>query len=361
MQKHSLPCLTEEHTMKVLAISDIYLKSEYYEECFGNRPEYELQVIRFGSEDFNEMRETFHRIERNGPEAVEIPAEIYGAIEDADILMVHICPVPAALIARGKKLRAILTNRGGLENIAVAKATECGIPILNNPAHNANGVAELAVGLMVTETRNIARAHLGLVNGVWREDYLNKDNTWELRKKTVGIIGFGNIGHRVAELLHVFGCKILVYDIRYDPDDEMLASLPIKTVDLETLLRESDIVTLHVRGTEVVLDRTLLSMMQPHAFFINTARAHLVDYDALYELLRDRKIMGAAIEVHPEEPLPADYPFLTLDNVTLTSHRGGATINAYSDSPEMLLTDYARYLSGKKPRFFVNPEVGYGK
>ena len=101
--------------------------------------------------------------------------------------------------------------------------------------------------------------------------------------------------------------------------------------------------------------------MQPHAFFINTARAHLVDYDALYELLRDHKIMGAAIEVHPEEPLPADYPFLGLDNVTLTTHRGGATINAYSDSPEMLLTDYARYLSGKKPRFFVNPEVGYGK
>lgn len=347
--------------MKILAMSDMYLKTEFCEACFANHPEYELQVIQFGTTDYNDMREKFHRIERKGPEAVEIPEEAYTAIEDADVLMVHICPVPAALIARGKKLRAILTNRGGLENIAVEEATARGIPILNNPAHNANGVAELAVGLMVTETRNIARAHLGLVNGVWREDYLNKANIWELRGKTVGIIGFGNIGHRVAELLHVFGCKLLVNDIQYDPDDEMLATLPIRKVDLPTLMRESDVITLHVRGTEIVLNRELLSMMQPHAFFINTARAHLVDYDALYELLRDRKIMGAAIEVHPEEPLPEDYPFLGLDNVTLTTHRGGATINAYSDSPEMLLTDYARYLSGKKPRFFVNPEVGYGK
>ena len=112
----------------------------------------------------------------------------------------------------------------------------------------------------------------------------------------------------------------------------------------------------------MILDREMLSLMRPHTFFINTARAHMVDYDALYELLRDRKIMGAAIEVHPVEPLPEDYPFLKLDNVTLTTHRGGDTINAYSDSPAMVMTDYYdRYLKGKKPRFFVNPQVGFGR
>ena len=265
------------------------------------------------------------------------------------------------LIEKGKKLRAVLTNRGGLENIAVEAITKRGIPLLNNPAHNTNGVAELAIGLMVTETRNVARAHMGLKNGVWREDYPNKLDIWELKGRTVGIVGFGNIGHRVAEMLQVFGVKVLVNDVQYDPDDEMLKTLPIKQVDLPTLMRESDIVTLHARNTEVILDREMLSLMQPHAFFINTARAHMVDYDALYELLRDGKIMGAALEVHPTEPLPEDYPFLKLDNVTLTTHRGGATVNAYSDSPEMLLVDYARYLAGTKPRFFVNPEVGYGK
>ena len=346
---------------KILAISDLFVTTAYYEKCFAAHPDYELQVIQFGSNDLLEMRDKFHRIERHGPDEVEIPEELYTAIEDADVLMVHISPVPAKLIAKAKKLRAVLSNRGGLENIAVDELTKRGIPLFNNPAHNTNGVAELAIGLMVAETRNVARASMGLKNGVWREDYPNKLDGWELKGRTVGIVGFGNIGHRVAEMLQVFGCKVLVNDIYYDPDDEMLATLPIKCVDLPTLMRESDIVTLHARNTEVILNRELLSMMQPHAYFINTARAHMVDYDALYELLRDGKIMGAALEVHPVEPLPADYPFLKLDNVTLTTHRGGATVNAYADSPEMLLVDYARYLEGKKPRFFVNPAVGYGK
>ena len=94
---------------------------------------------------------------------------------------------------------------------------------------------------------------------------------------------------------------------------------------------------------------------------INDFAGAKLQYDALYEALRDQKIMGAAIEVHPVEPLPEDYPFLKLDNVTLTTHRGGDTINAYSDSPEMVVVDYARYLAGKKPRFLVNPEVGFGR
>lgn len=347
--------------MKIVAVSDHFVRTEHYEECFAKYPEFELKTFFFGTEDRFEMRDIFHKIERNGPDAYPIPEEIYDAIEDADVLMVHICPVPASLIARAKKLRAILTNRGGLENIAVEAATARNIPVLNNPAHNANGVSELAVGLMVTETRNVARAHMGLMQGTWRENFNNTGNIWELKGKTVGIVGFGNIGHLVAEKLNVFGCKILVNDICIDPEDELLARLPIKVVDLPTLMKESDIVTLHARNENIILDAEMLGLMKPSAFFINTARAHMVDYNALYELLRDKKIMGAALEVHPTEPLPEDYPFLKLDNVTLTTHRGGDTINAYSDSPEMLVVDYARYREGKKPRFFVNPEVGFGR
>ena len=347
--------------MKIVAVSDHFVRTEHYEECFAKYPEYELKTIFFGTEDRFEMRDIFHKIERNGPDAYPIPEELYTEIEDADVLMVHVCPVPESLIARGKKLRAILTNRGGLENIAVEAATARNIPVLNNPAHNANGVSELAVGLMVTETRNVARAHMGLMQGVWRENFNNTGNIWELKGKTVGIVGFGNIGHLVAEKLNVFGAKILVNDINIDPDDELLARLPIKVVDLPTLMKESDVVTLHARNENIILDKEMLGLMKPSAFFINTARAHMVDYNALYELLRDKKIMGAALEVHPTEPLPEDYPFLKLDNVTLTTHRGGDTINAYSDSPEMLVVDYARYKEGKKPRFFVNPEVGFGR
>ncbi len=347
--------------MKIVAVSDTFVRTEYYEECFAKYPEFELETVFFGTESRNEMRDIFHRIECEGPEAYPAPEALYDAVKDADVLMVHTCPVPAALIARAEKLRAILTNRGGLENIAVDAATARNIPILNNPAHNSNGVSELAVGLMVTETRNIARSHMGLMQGVWRENFDNTGNIWELKGKTVGIVGFGNIGHLMAEKLNVFGCSLLVNDINLDPNDEIFERVPIKAVDLPTLMKESDIVTLHARSNEVILDAKLLGLMKPSAFFINTARAHMVDYAALYELLRDKKIMGAAIEVHPTEPLPEDYPFLKLDNVTLTTHRGGDTINAYSDSPEMLVVDYKRYLAGKKPRFFVNPEVGYGR
>ena len=347
--------------MKIVTVSDHFVRGEYYASCFARHPEYEWKDVFFGCEDRVRMRDVFYRIERGGPEAWPAPEELYEVIGDAEALMVHTCPVPAGLIARGKKLRVILSNRGGLENIDVEAATVRHIPVLNNPAHNANSVAELAVGLMIAETRNAARSHMGLMQGQWRENFANTGAVRELRGQTVGIVGFGNIGHLVAEKLSAFGCRLLVNDIKIDPDDEVLSRLPIRLTDLEMLMRESDIVTLHARSEEMILSREMLFLMKPSTYFINTARAHMVDYGALYELLRDRRIMGAAIEVHPTEPLPPDDPFLTLDNVTLTTHRGGDTVNAYSDSPEMLLQDYTRYLAGKKPRFFVNPEVGFGR
>ncbi|MBR5383036.1 MAG: 2-hydroxyacid dehydrogenase [Clostridia bacterium] len=347
--------------MKYVAVSDLYIQKEVFEECLAAYPDINYKIIHFGSDDRNTMREIFHTVERNGPKAWPAPEELYEAIEDADVLMVHTCPIPGELIRRGKKLRAILTCRGGLENIDVETATELNIPIINNPAHNSNSVAELAVGLMIDETRNISRSHMSLKQHQWREIFNNSGNIWELKRKTVGIVGFGNIGHLVAEKLNAFGCKLLVNDIRIDPEDEMLARLPIRVTDLPTLMKESDIVTLHARSEDLILSREMLSLMKPTAFFINTARAHMVDYNALYELLRDHRIMGAALEVHPTEPLPDDYPFLQLDNVTLTTHRGGDTINAFIDSPPMIMEDYQRYLAGKKPRFFANSEVGMGR
>lgn len=347
--------------MKFIAVADHFVRKEHYEALFAKYPEHELKVVFYGAEDRIVMRDMFREVEEKGPDAVEVPEELYELVEDADVLMTHLCPIPSSLIARGKKLRAILTNRGGLENIAVAAATERNIPVLNNPAHNANAVAEMTVGLMIAESRNIVRSHYGLKQGEWRENYVNFGNIWEIKGKTVGIIGFSTIGRLVAQKLSSFGCKIIASDIKYDPEDELIKRLSIEMVDLSTLMAKSDIVTLHARANGCILNKEMLSLMKPTAIFINTARAYMVDYDALYEILRDKKIMGAAIDVFPFEPLGTDYPFLELDNVTLTSHRAGDTVNAYSDSPEMLMNEYALYLEGKKPRFFVNPEVGMGR
>ena len=343
--------------MKFLVAYDHFVRKEHYEELFANFPEHQLVTVMYGAEDRVIMRDMFHEVEVNGPDAVEIPQAMYDEVEDADVIITHLCPIPAKLIEKGKNLKAILTNRGGLENVAVKAATERNIPILNNPAHNANAVAEFTVAVMIAEGRNLARSFYSLKHGEWRENYSNFGNIWEIRGKTVGLIGFSSIGRLVAEKLSSFGVKLLVSDPKCDEDDELVKRLNGRVVDLPTLMKESDYVSLHARAKGCILNREMLSLMKPTAIFINTARAYMVDYDALYEILRDKKILGAALDVFPSEPLGDDHPFLTLDNVTLTSHRAGDTVNAYSESPAMLMADYNLFLSGKKPRFLVNPEV----
>ena len=136
-----------------------------------------------------------------------------------------------------------------------------------------------------------------------------------------------------------------------------LAKYNVTLTDLDTVLSTSDIVSLHARTKEkeIILGARELDLMQPHATFINTARAYLVDYDHLAKMLQEKKIMGAALEVFPTEPLAEDDPFIRLDNVTLTNHRGGDTVNCYSDSPEYLLTALKELLNnGKTPKFYID-------
>ena len=336
--------------MKILAISDMYLKTEFCEACFAHHPEYELTVVKFGTDDYNDMREKFHHIERHGPEAVAIPEEAYAEIEDADVLMVHICPVPAALIARGKKLRAILTNRGGLENIAVEEATKRGIPILNNPAHNANGVAELAVGLMVTETRNIARAHLGLVNGVWREDFLNKSNIWELRGKTVGIVSYGAIAHHLVRMLQPFRVNIKLYDIKPIPEADKVR-YNISEASLEEVFSTCDIVTVHTplnEHTHHLIGEELLSLLPEDALFVNTSRGAVVDQAALERELASGRFR-AFLDVYEKEPLPAESRLYDLPNVILMPHMGGPTVDLRRDITRSLLIEASEFLKNGAP------------
>jgi D-3-phosphoglycerate dehydrogenase len=342
--------------LKIVAVSDHFLTSQFYLDCFEKFDDLEvIDIPYFGSKTRPEMRVIVDKIEREGAYAVPPPKEAYEAIKDADILMVHLCPVPRDLLEAAPNLKYILTNRGGLENIDVKAAHDLGIPIINNPAHNGNAVAELAICLMIAETRNVSRAHASLMNGVWKEDYPNFGQVYELRNKTVGIVGFGTIGRLVAEKLQPFRVKILTADPAVTADDPDLAKYNVTLTDLDTLLSTADIVTLHARTDKVrIIDKHELDLLKPTAYLINTARAYLVNYDYLAEILAEHRIMGAAIEVFPVEPLPADYPFLKLDNVTLTNHRGGDTVNCYSDSPEMLLL-YLRDLlvNGKKPRFYI--------
>lgn len=341
--------------MKAIAVADAFMKEEYYRVCFEKYPEYELsKILFFGTEDRVSMRDPIHLIERNGPDAVDPPTELFDAIEDAEVLMVHLCPVNRKVLQRAKKLKVILMNRGGTENVDLKAAAEMGIAVINNPAHNANSVTELTIGLMISEMRNLARTHRNMMSGKWVEHYSNTGRVYEIAGKTVGLIGFGNIGRRVARKLTVFDCNVQVYDKYVSPDDPDLEKYNCKFVDLETLMRTSDIISLHVRSDDLVLDREILSKIKPGAYFINTARPHLIDNDAMVDLLRSGQVAGAAFDVYMNEPLRPVEPYIQLDNVTLSNHRGGDTVNCYSDSPAMLLADANRYFAGQQPTFFAN-------
>lgn len=343
--------------MKIVCVADHFMKEDFYRDCMAKFPGLELiSVPYFGSRSRNEMRAIVDRLEREGAYSFPPPAELYEAIGDADVLMVHLCPIPRDLMEAAPKLKYILTNRGGLENIDLEAAHELGIPVLHNPAHNGNAVAELTVCLMICETRNVARAHYAMKNGEWRESFPNVGRVFELRGKTVGLVGFGTIGRLVSEKLQPFNVNILATDPFVSPGDPDLARWNVRLVDPDTLFSQSDIVSVHARTEkkEQIIGKHELDLMKPTATFINTARAYLVDYDYLAEVLRENRITGAALEVFPHEPLGRDDPFVTLDNVTLTNHRGGDTVNCYSDSPEYLIRAMLDLIEkGKRPRFFI--------
>ena len=336
--------------MKIVCIADVYINEMMMLD--GVRPflkeEDTVQTFFFGIPDKKMMFDTLRYIEQRKLDQVETPEGLEAACSDADLIVVHLCPVRRSLLLKAKRLKAVLSCRGGLENIEVDAASELGIIVSNNPAHNANAVAEFTVGMILCETRNIARSHVALKSGEWRKNYPNTEYTIrELCDMTVGIIGFGSIGRLVAEKLKPFGPRILVSDPFVEDAGEY------QLVPKETLLAQSDIVTLHVRSNGSVIGPAEFALMKDHSYLINSARSYLVDRDALFAALDSGKLLGAALDVFETEPdIPAQY--LKYDNLTLTSHRGGDTINSYKDAPAFAMKNWFSYQSGGELKFFVN-------
>jgi D-3-phosphoglycerate dehydrogenase len=267
-------------------------------------------------------------------------------------------PVSSAVIDAMPGLRIIGVSRAGLENVNVEKATERGVLVFNVMGRNAHAVSDFAIGMMLAEARNIARAHYAIKNGKWRKEFANKDNVPELGGKTVGLVGFGFIGSLVAKKLSGFDVKVVVYDPY--ANQEKLKAAGVTPVGLEELFKTSDFVSIHARLTEEnkkMITGGLIALMKPTAYFINTSRAGLVDQDALAAALKAGKIQGAALDVFTTEPIPEESPYLGLDNVTLTSHLAGTTSDALTNSPFLLLEDIAKFISGGEARYIVNKAV----
>ena len=301
-----------------------------------------LDVIVWSHPDESELHQRVRQIEREGPEAVKPPDGVWQAAREAELIITHMCPIGAVLIRHATHLRTIGVCRAGLETIAVDAARDRSVSVVNVPGRNAIAVVEFPMGLILSERRNIARAHHAIVVGGWRKVFSNHDQETELAEKTIGIIGFGAIGQLVAERLAPFNVHLLVYD-PVQPSAQarqIVGQHGGEWVDLDPLLCRSDVVTLHARSEPdqpPLIGVRQLALMKPTAYLINTARAYLVDTDSLFQALAERRIGGAALDIFDDEPIGPDSPLRKLDNVTLTPHLAGSTREAFHRSPYLLV------------------------
>ncbi len=340
--------------MRLLAISDTYIPAPIMREGLAELEPLgvRVEVRSWEHPTLVALQEANLAIERDGPEAVPLPPELYENLADVEIVVVQFAPVPRSFLEAAPRLRVISVLRGGTENVDVGFATRRGVCVLNTPGRNARAVAECTLGLILSEVRNIARAHGLLTQGRWQRSFPNSAAIPELCGKTVGLVGYGAVGRLVAGYLHALGSRILAYDpfVRGDP-------APAVLVGLEELLRQSDVVSLHARltpQTHHLIGAEQLALMKPTAVLVNTARSGLVDEQALIQALRERRIMGAALDVFDVEPLPPDHPLIKLDNVTLTPHIAGSTIDAFLNSPRLAAAHLARLLAGEQDLPIVN-------
>ena len=248
-------------------------------------------------------------------------------VGDVEAIIVRSKPkVTRKVIKAAPKLKVIGRAGVGLDNIDLEAAKERGIKVVNSPGASSRSVAELAIALTFAVARKIAFADRKMREGVWAK---KQAMGIELEGKTIGVVGFGRIGYEVAKIAHALGMRVLLYDPY--PNEERAKEVGGTFASLEDLLRESDVVTLHVplvESTYHLINEERLKLMKKTAILINAARGAVVDTDALVKALKEGWIAGAGLDVYEEEPLPKDHPLTELDNVVLTPHIGASTEEA---------------------------------
>lgn len=252
--------------------------------------------------------------------------------------------VTREVIEAGAKGKLKIVGRAGVgyDNIDVVAASENGIVVKSAPYGNTNAVAELTLGLMLSVARNIPQAHQSLRNGSWKKEQLKGT---ELAYKTIGILGCGKIGQRVAEIARRgFDMEVIGHDIKPCIESS------IKFTSKEEVLANSDYISIHTGGKDVIVGEKELSLMKPTAYLINTSRGNNVDEQALYKALKEGKIAGVAIDVYTDEPKTEGAEFKNklkeLDNVVFSSHLGASTIEAQRETSIEISRVVSGYLSG---------------
>ena len=280
-------------------------------------------------------------------------AELIRRIGDAEVVVnirAH-ARMSARVLSACERVRLISVWGTGTDHIDLAACRARGVTVTNTPGVNANAVAEHTMALMLAVTRRIPRLDADMRAGHWPRTMLV-----QLEGKTLGLVGLGAIGRRVAALAAPFGMQLLAST--HGPDGGRAAAIGARHVPIETLLRESDVVSLHLRLSEETagfLSRERLALMRPTAYLINTARAGLVDRNAFVDALRDGRIAGAGLDVFHEEPIAPGDPLLALPNVVLTPHDAGTTQEVIDVGLGRAVENVEHFLEGAPSDVVVPP------
>jgi D-3-phosphoglycerate dehydrogenase / 2-oxoglutarate reductase len=300
------------------------------------------------------------RLENESPDEIAAPilsaAHAYQIGAARDELAKHF-HVHEDLLRRAPNLLIVSSNGAGFDPVDVDACTAAGVLVVNQSGGNANSVAEHALGMLLTLSKRILEADRVLR----RERDVNRNALIgnEAQGKTIGIVGLGNVGCRIAEL-----CKGLLHMnvIAYDPylTAEEMAARGGEKVELDDLLRRSDFVSIScplTRESRGMIGAREFALMRPHAFFITTARGFIHDEAALEDALRHRRIAGAGLDVWAKEPPPPDHPLLQFDNVLASPHTAGVTREARMNMGKIAAEQLLDALDGKRPPRIINPEV----
>jgi len=312
-------------------------------------------IERLGREGDIEL----HTCDREQPDAAAWPnfaaAHVYHVSSAKDELARQWF-VTADLLARCPKLICVSTSGAGFDTVDVAACTKAGVAVVNQTGANAQAVAEHTIGLVLGIARRLGESdkRLRREHGFAREEIMGRD----IAGKTVGLIGIGHVGTRVARLASAFDMTVLAYDPYVKPEEvEKRGATP---VTFEQLLVQSDFVSLHCpRNSETMhmMNAKAFEHMKPGAVFITTARGGIHDEQALYQAITSGHLSGAGLDVWEKEPPPLDHPLLSLDNVMATYHTAGVTPEARRAMASYAAEQIVTVLHGEHPPRLVNPEV----
>jgi len=297
-------------------------------------------------------------------EVIGSPRQLIEALDSHEVLVVQGAPVTDDVLAAARSLRLVCCVRGGPVNVDVNAATARGIPVVTTPGKNANAVAELTIGLLIMLARRLPEVvrHVEAGGEFGHDNY--EGARWfghDLAGKTLGLIGYGQVGRRVAGRARAFEMRVVVSDPFVDP--EAIRADGAEPVELATLMSISDAVSVHARATQDnhgLIGGPEIERMKVGAMLVNTARDTLVDEDAVLDGLRSGRLAGFAADLLSPSPATGRHPLLAYPNVIVTPHIGGATSETLLHGGEMAAAEIGRFMRGERLRNLANPAVVSG-